>query len=94
MLITPWSLNARIPGFSSRSPQDVAMKTPDYDALQKKANQAGCFGIILSGEGSVSECFISGYRKGWDDGWHGDDTLLCSFSWSRFIDSKIDISRS
>ena len=48
--------------------KDVAMKTPDYDALQKKANQAGCFGIILSGEGSVSECFISGYRKGWDDG--------------------------
>ena len=85
MLIThPWSLNARIPGFSSRTPQDVAMKTPDYDALQKKANQAGCFGIILLGkEGSVSACFIkmdsekkttfffphiSGYRKGWDDG--------------------------
>jgi hypothetical protein len=59
MLITPWSLNARIPGFSSRTPQDVAMKTPDYDALQKKANQAGCFGIILLGKkGSLSACFI------------------------------------
>jgi hypothetical protein len=38
---------------------DVAMKTPDYDALQKKANQAGCFGIILLGKkGSLSACFI------------------------------------
>ena len=35
------------------------MKTPDYDALQKKANQAGCFGIILLGKkGSLSACFI------------------------------------
>jgi hypothetical protein len=62
MLITPWSLNARIPGFSSRTPQDVAMKTPDYDALQKKANQAGCFGIILLGkEGFVSACYQNGF---------------------------------
>jgi len=39
--------------------KDVAMKTPDYDALQKKANQAGCFGIILLGKkGSLSACFI------------------------------------
>ena len=38
--------------------KDVAMKTPDYDALQKKANQAGCFGIILLGkEGFVSACY-------------------------------------
>ena len=38
--------------------KDVAMKTPDYDALQKKANQAG-FGIIILGKkGSLSACFI------------------------------------